>query len=169
MPDTERIVINTGPLLALIAAWGDLNILQSLYRQILIPFEVCQEIQAGGPGEFGVKQFEEAGWLQKQSEPLKIAPILINTLDRGEAAVIQLALNKKVQTVCIDEAAGRRMARLNGLSLTGSVGILLRARREGYTFSMKDAIQRMTDRGIWLSERVVTFALNQVGEKNNQK
>jgi hypothetical protein len=31
---------------------------------------------------------------------------------------------------------------------------------------MKDAIQRMTDKGIWLSERVITFALIQAGEEN---
>jgi predicted nucleic acid-binding protein len=166
MPDTQNIVINTGPLLALIAALNDLSVLQSLYHQVLVPFEVCQEVQAGGSSRFGVKQFKEAKWLQKWSNPIDIAPILINTLDQGEAAVIQLALNEKIPTVCIDEAAGRRMARLSGLSLTGSIGVLLRARREGHTFLMKDAIQRMTDKGIWLSERVITFALIQAGEEN---
>jgi predicted nucleic acid-binding protein len=166
MPDTEKIVINTGPLIALVAALEDLSVLQSLYNQVLVPFEVCQEMLAGGRSGFGVKQFEEASWLQKWPDPLDIAPILINSLDQGEAAVIQLALNQKVETVCIDEAVGRRMARLSGLSLTGSVGILLRARREGYSFSMQNAIQRMTDKGIWLSQRVVNFALNQANEGN---
>jgi len=31
MPETESIVINTGPLLALIAAYGDLSLLERLY------------------------------------------------------------------------------------------------------------------------------------------
>ena len=56
--------------------------------------------------------------------------VVINT-----SPIIQLALNQNIQTVVIDEVAGRRIARLNGLSVTGSIGILLRAQREGYQFS----------------------------------
>jgi predicted nucleic acid-binding protein len=164
MPETQRIVINTSPLIALVSALGDLSVLQSLYTQVLVPFEVCQELLAGGFSEFAVKEFEAAHWLQKQSTPLAISPILINSLDRGEAAVIQLALNEGIQTVCIDESVGRRVARLSGLSLTGSIGILLRAKREGYTFSIREAIERMRNRGIRLSETVIAFALEQAGE-----
>jgi len=98
----------------------------------------------------------------------------VNSLDVGEASVIQLALNERIRTVCIDESAGRRMARLNGLLVTGSVGILLRARRaclrayphrqEGHSFSMREALQRMKSRGIWLSQSVEDFALREAGE-----
>jgi len=80
--------------------------------------------------------------------------------------VVQLALHKNISTVCIDEAMGRRVARLNGLKLTGSIGILIRAKKEGFPIVIRDAIQRMKDHGIWLSEGVVSFALDQVGEDN---
>jgi len=39
MPETNKIVINTGPLLALIAGLGDLKILNSLYEQVVVPYE----------------------------------------------------------------------------------------------------------------------------------
>ncbi len=52
MPETEKLVINTGPLLALIASVGDLSLLELLYRRVLVPFEVCQEIEAGGTSGF---------------------------------------------------------------------------------------------------------------------
>jgi predicted nucleic acid-binding protein len=100
----------------------------------------------------------------KKTHPLIISPFLLNSLDVGEAAVIQLALNSNIQTVCIDEVVGRRIARLNGLSLTGSIGILLRAKREGYSLSMKSAIEKMLDRNIRLSETVINFALKEAGE-----
>ena len=165
MPDTEKIVIDTGALIALVAALGDLKVLQSLYGQVLVPYEVCQEIRAGGPNGFAVIEFENASWLQKRPYPLDIAPILKNSLDIGEASVIQLALNEKIRTVCIDEPRGRRIARLSGLFLTGSIGILLRAKREGHPCSMSRAIQRMEQRGVRLSERVKTFALKEAGEE----
>lgn len=70
----------------------------------------------------------------------------------------------KISVVCIDEAVGRRVARLNSLKLTGSTGILIRAKKEGLPIVMKDAIQRMKSHGIWLSEGVISFALEQSGE-----
>ena len=165
MPDTERIVIDTAPLISLVAALGDLKVLQSLYSQVLVPFEVCQEILNGGSSGFAVAEFEAADWLRKCRTPLEISsPLLIPGLDRGEASVIQLAINEKVKTVCIDETIGRRVAKLNGLSLTGSIGILLRAKKEGYSFSMQEAIQGMKNRKIRLSEKVVSFALNEAGK-----
>ena len=166
MPETQEIVINTSPIIALVAALGDLRVLQ-IYRQVWIPLEVCQEIAVGGKARFALAEFEAAHWLQKHPHPLSIAPVLLNTLDKGEAAVIQLALDKTVATVCIDEPAGRRVARLHNLALTGSLGILLRALREGYTFSMSSAIERMRAHGIRLSTRVIEFALTQAGENKN--
>ena len=111
----KSIVINTGTLLALIAAWGGLQPLQPLYRRVLVPWEVGEEIRRGGVAGFGIAEFEAAGFLQRQAAPVSITPFLRNSLDLGEAAVIQLALNGGIETVCIDETAGRRMARLHRL------------------------------------------------------
>lgn len=164
MPDTHALVINTAPLIALVAALDNLRILQT-YDRVQVPREVCQEILVGGPGQFAVAAFEAAHWLQKNPAPVdNITAVLLNSLDTGEAAVIQLALDEHIQTVCIDEIAGRRMARLHGLAVTGSLGVLLRARRAGYNISLRDALQRMRNRGIWLSDRVINFALAQAGE-----
>ena len=141
MPSPERIVINTSPLIALVAALGDLTILTSLYTEVLVPFEVCQEILIGGSSNFAIAEFTDANWLQKQPNLLNISPLLLTSLDIGEASVIQLALNENIPTVCIDESVGRRIARLSGLSVTGSIGILLRAKQEGYPLSIKQSIQ----------------------------
>jgi len=73
---------------------------------------------------FGVGEFERSHFIEKGSHALTVAPFLRNVLDLGEASVIQFALDENIDTVCIDEALGRRIARLNGLKLTGSTGIL---------------------------------------------
>lgn len=118
MPETEKLVINTGPLLALIAGVGDLSLLKLLYKRVLVPFEVCQEIEAVGSSGFGVSEFRRSSFIEKRSNSLPITPFLRNALDSGEASVIQLALDENIHTVCIDESMGRRIARLNGLKLT---------------------------------------------------
>lgn len=163
MPETQEIVINTGPMIAIVAALGSLDVLK-IYRRVCVPLEVCGEITTGESSRFAALEFEAAHWLEKWKQPLSLSAMLLNSLDVGEASVIQLALNERIRTVCIDESAGRRMARLNDLLVTGSVGILLRARREGHPFSMREALQRMKSRGIWLSQSVEDFALREAGE-----
>ena len=162
MSEAKEIVMNTGPIIALVAALGDLSVLQSLYSRVLVPYEVCREVCAGGSSGFAVEEFEKADWLRRWPEQLHLSPYIRNSLDIGEASVIQLALNEGVNTVCIDEAVGRRVARLNELSLTGSLGILLRAKREGYPLDLVVAIRRMKERGIWLSKSVEAFVLSQI-------
>jgi predicted nucleic acid-binding protein len=71
-------------------------------------------------------------------------------------------LDEKIDLVCIDETVGRRIARLNGLKLTGSIGILLKAQMRGYPVSIPEAIARMRQHGIWLGERLITEVLAQV-------
>ena len=165
MPDKKFLVINTSPTLALIAALGDLKILDVLYDKVLMPFEVCLELQAGGNTGFGLSAFEEASWIHKKQHPLDaVTPFLANSLDRGEAAVIQLALDEGISRVAIDEVSGRRVARLSGLTVTGSIGILLRAKKEGYPITLRTAIERMHRQGIWLSQSVIDFALRESGE-----
>jgi predicted nucleic acid-binding protein len=160
MPKADELVINTGPLIALTAALGDLRVLK-IYSRVWVPYEVQQEILHGGAMDFAVAEFQAAIWLRILDTPLQITPLLRRLLDVGEASVIQLAQNRSLQTVCIDEAAGRRIARMSGLQVTGSLGILLRALRGGYTFSMHNAIQRMQQQGVWLSADVVKFALSE--------
>ena len=43
--------------------------------------------------------------------------------------------------------------------VTGSIGILLKAKTMGYPVSIPEAIHRMRERGIWLSQDVIRFAL----------
>ncbi len=164
MPNPQTIVINTSPLIALVAAWGNLARLQPLYHEVLVPFEVVQEILQGGISNFGIAEFQAANWLIQQDRPLNILPFLRNSLDLGEASVIQLALDQSIATVCIDEAVGRRVARLNGLTVTGSIGILLKAKQHDPAMSVKVAIDNMLRRNIRLSQTVIDFALNESGE-----
>lgn len=102
--------------------------------------------------------------LERLESSQQINPYLINSLDRGEASVIQAALDLGIDTVCIDEAVGRRIARLNGLNLTGSLGILIRAKRELGNISITEAIGSMRRNGIWISDRLASLAVREAGE-----
>jgi predicted nucleic acid-binding protein len=83
MPSPEKIAINAGPTLALVAALGSLDLLRNLYKEVIVPYEVGQEIVAAGSSGFATKEFTEAAWLRKREQPVWPHPFLSNSLDVG--------------------------------------------------------------------------------------
>ncbi len=150
----NNLVINTGPVIALIAALNDLEILNRNYDKVIVPQRVVQEILAKGNDRVDAKIFLENQFITKIEKPVEINTFLENSLDSGEASVIQTALNRNINTVCIDESAGRRIARLNNLKLTGSLGIIISAINNEENIDLKKAINNMRSNGIWISEKL---------------
>ncbi len=165
MPSPDRIVINTGPLIALVAGLGSLELLRDMYKEVIVPAEVALEIGALKTSQFVQPEFEAGrSWLAVVASPVHLPSWLRSSLDPGEASVIQTAEDKKISTVVIDEAAGRRVASLCGLKVTGSVGILLRAKAEGRLPSVKHVLNAMKSNGVWLGSQVLRQALRLAGE-----
>jgi predicted nucleic acid-binding protein len=161
----RELVINTGPVIALVAATGSLGWLPALYQQVWIPHEVMAEISAGGPGNpeaTAIKEAINAFCLSDLATSISLA--LLHELDLGEASVIHTALARGIPTVAIDEKAGRRIARLHGLKVTGSLGILIKAKEQHLIDNLTDCIARMRDHGIWISPSLIQQALSAVGE-----
>lgn len=160
MPDGVRIIVtNTTPLISLAVATDSLDILRALYDRVVVPLEVSEEILAAGSQAPGVEAFRKATWLERRKDAIELPLYLRNTLDRGEASVIQTAVTERIEKVGIDESVGRRIARLNGLVLTGTAGILVKAKQQGYPVNLTLALERMKSHGIWLGETVVHFVL----------
>ena len=152
------LVINTSPLISLIVSLGDLSILRSLYDQVIVPREVCDEITIKDPSFFDAKIFLETDWLKKIHTEVEISPFLKNSLDKGEASVIQTAVDKSIELVCIDEIVGRRIARLHNLKITGSLGIIIAAKKE-LNINIEQVISNMRKHGIWISQELEKEAL----------
>jgi len=164
----KKIVINTGPMIALIAGLNDLKILEKYYDEVIVPQRVIKEILAKGKKRFDAQIFLENNYLKKLDNPVEISTFLKNSLDPGEASVIQIALNKKIETVCIDEAAGRRIARLNNLKLTGSLGIIISAINNGENIDLKKLIKNMRNNGVWISDQLKEKALDLIDVEKNK-
>ena len=80
MPD---FVINTGPIIALTAAMGELKFLGQIYSEILIPREVVLELEAGRIDCHELNAMSEAGSVLKQLRTEVDLPVLLRSqLDR---------------------------------------------------------------------------------------
>ena len=104
-----------------------------MYGRIVIPYEVLQEIEAGGPGNLEIIALRSiASKVLIGGQPTQIDAAMLREIDLGESSVISSALIHVIDTVAIDEKAGRRLARIHGLKVTGSIGILLKAKRHNF-------------------------------------
>ncbi len=161
---SEPIVVNTSPLLAL-SACGQIELLRALHSRVVVPEAVIAELERGQAGVDPLAlDMERPAWLEVVALRQSPSPLLEAYLDEGEASVITLALELGITRVVIDERRGRAVARTMGLEATGSVGVLLRAKREGLLAAVKPSLEAMQAQGIWLSARLRTFALQEAGE-----
>ena len=75
---------------------------------------------------------------------------------------MQAALAEGADLVLMDEKIGRNMAEYLGLTVAGTLGILLKARKAGLIPSFRDAARQMRAQGIFyntaLIERLATAA-----------
>jgi len=91
--------------------------------------------------------------------------LLRRDLDDGESEVIALAVEKQAKLVLLDESDARRTADLYGLSKTGIIGLLIRAKQEDHINSLKVELDRLLNQGgFWVEQRLYNQALNAVGE-----
>ena len=90
--------------------------------------------------------------------------MLLTDLDLGEAEVIALAQEQDADLVIMDERFARRHARRLGLRLTGTLGVLLRAKERGFVSKIEPLIAELQHGGIRLSDAVVEEVLRLAGE-----
>ena len=119
------VVADTTPLHYLILI-DEVNLLPILFRQVLLPLAVHQELQhPRTPPEVRQWIAQPPEWLEVRAVSSITSPALMN-LDPGEREAIQLALDLGIDTILIDEAAGRQAAEALHLEVRGTLGILER-------------------------------------------
>ena len=162
MPE-KLIVCNATPIISL-SSIGQLTLLGKLYDRVIIPPAVAAEVLAGGRKRVGVDEFRRADWIEKRPliDPRR-ADLLVD-LDRGEAEVIALAQELNANLVIIDERLGRRHARRLGLPITGTLGVLLRAKQMGFISELTPLITHLRHGGIHLGDDVVAKILQLADE-----
>jgi predicted nucleic acid-binding protein len=163
------VVADTSPLFYL-AKLDRLDLLRVLYHQVHIPPEVWRETLAGAQTEPSLTaQFFAAqtdGWLVLAAMPSVSADAELSALDAGESEAISLALQLRAMLI-IDEKRGRAVATHLGLAVTGTLGVLLEAKRLGAIPALKPELIRLRqETGFRFSAELEQHALQLVGENS---
>lgn len=125
---------------------------------------VNKEILASGKSGIGVKELGESTWLKKEKvKDIKKVKLLYE-LEEGEAEVIILAMEKGIKQVLIDEKVARLQAKILGLEVIGTLGVLLKAKKKGLIKRLKPVINSIVEGGIWIKDDIVKGILKDAGE-----
>ncbi|MCU4972610.1 DUF3368 domain-containing protein [Halobacteria archaeon AArc-m2/3/4] len=163
MPSSEVVVSNTSPLLNLALA-DRLDVLPEQFESIVVPDAVQTELLAGEDGVGRLETLLESDFVSVQpAENRELVRELRSELDAGEAAAIALALERDADLVLINERDGRTVARRHDLTITGVVGILLRAARDE-TVDIETAMSELRDAGFWIGDDLYRRAIESVAE-----
>lgn len=157
---TPVTVVNAGPLMVL-AKLNLLHLLKQLYGRVYFTEAVYHEVVTEGMRQGHADASTLYQFLRQEAwaaTPVTSIPpaILAAALDRGERESIALAVLYGA-LLLIDEEAGRSTARSFGLSVHGSLGVLIEAHRnhlidaDQLRFYFAE-IERRTD--IWISPRL---------------
>ena len=158
------VVSDTGPLIAL-AKMNRLDLLTKIFGQVLIPPSVYRELFA--------KYGPESMRLDKSlpdlihTVPMPVFSPTVKTatskLDIGEQQAIALAFEKHALLI-IDDRLGRAVARRLGLSITGTVGVLIMAKKKNLLPAVLPLLNKMRHQGYWLSDEILAIAAKLSGE-----
>lgn len=152
---------NTTPLIAL-SSIGQLELMPRLFGKVHVVSEVIDECATGGA--ISVPRLRTLNWvLEVQSTPIdQVTPLL--ALDRGEKHTLDMALKAKANRVIIDEKLGRALAEYLGLTVTGTLGILLHAKQAGWISSFRAVVAEMQEQGIRYHPALIEKLAASIGE-----
>lgn len=154
-------VVDTGPIIALVAS-GELRILEKLFSQVVVPLDVWAELvhKPGAPEPAALLALSNLRVEPTLSPP----PIEAAALDAGERAVIVAAATHPGCVVLLDEKRGRRVATTLGITVYGTISVLLEAKRRTLVPAIAPILRKMVDNGYHLAPELVRAAVSAAGE-----
>lgn len=150
----RKVVVNSTPLISLCRV-GLLNLLKKQYGEITIPEAVYREISK--KNDSIRNQIASCDWIHVESvKETKSKKMYKAKLHEGEVEVMILAQEYDGDhLVVIDDGPARRTAEYLGLNLTGTIGLLIKAKTNGLIDAVMPIVREMELKGIYFSETLV--------------
>jgi hypothetical protein len=158
-----EVIVDTSPLQYL-HQLELLDLLPELYGEILVPEGVVREIAAGHALGVALPELKALPWIQVRRVAGSSVLPLISDLGAGEREVLALALEADHPLVVLDDALARRVAKRLELTLTGTLGLLLRARETGRIARLEPFLDRLEALHFRLDRHTRSSALKLAGE-----
>lgn len=159
------LVADSGPLIAL-ARLGCLELPARYFESVLITATVWEEVTRKPDVDEAPRLAfaAKATHIRVVADPETIPESLLRTtIDAGERAAIALGIELNA-CLLIDDRRARQVAIEQGRPVIGTLGLLLRAREEGFIAALRPLIERLQATGYYMSNDLVASVLASLGE-----
>jgi predicted nucleic acid-binding protein len=149
-----RTIIADTSCLIVLTKISELDLLKRIYGEVVVTTAISSE--------YG-QQLPE--WVEiADPQDHYRQQILELQLDSGEASAIALAMETSDSTIILDDYKARRVAQQLGLRITGTIGVIVRAKLQGLIPSIKPLIDKIKTTDFRVSEMLEMQALREAGE-----
>jgi hypothetical protein len=154
-------ISDTSPLLYLYRV-GAISLLADLFDVIWVPETVITELTTGRRKGYDVPDPLRFPWTHVVNPKSMPSEWLALDLGPGELAAMALALEYPGHVILLDDMLARRTAQAAGLSVWGTLRVLLEAKSHHLITAVGPFIVRLQDAGMWISpdlmRRILTLA-----------
>ncbi len=150
----HKTIISDTSCLILLDKIAELQILNKLFGTIITTTEVAAEFGQALPAWVEIK---DPGNKNYQS-------IIEVSVDKGEASAIALAIELNDCLLIIDDLKGRKLAQQLGLTVTGTLGVIIDAKLAGIIDSVKPVLSKIKSTNCRITEQLELLVLKKAGE-----
>jgi predicted nucleic acid-binding protein len=143
----RRWIVNASPLIFL-AQIDQLPLLKQLADEVLVPFSVRDEVLVPKKQKLPI---ELPDWLSLREDLLLPPEIAGWDLGAGESQVLAHTLISGGEAV-LDDFEARQCARALGVPVTGTLGVILRAKKSRLIPVARPLLEELLRRGLYLSK-----------------
>lgn len=138
--------------------------MEEFYARILVPPGVVAELEQGRAIGIDLPDIRALPWVKIQApKGLDKVPMAAD-LGAGEKEVLALGLQVPAAVVILDDRLGRLYGKALKLTVSGTLGTLLRARLEGRIDQIEPLLDQLDRLGFRLSARTRAAIVKQSGE-----
>ena len=130
-----------------------------------MPQAVADELRQGHLKGINVPSIDALAWaaVQQSVSRVDLQRVPAN-LDAGEREAIALALGKTDPLLIVDDAAARTHAKTLGIPVTGTLGVLVKAKQVGLIAAIRPCLDLLDRAGFYVKADVRARILSLAGE-----
>lgn len=159
----RELVCDTSPLQYL-HQLGQLDLLPRLAGKVVVPPAVVMELAVGRAAGYDVPTPDALGWIEIIHPASESAERLIGNLGPGETEVLMLAMERPDAIAVVDDKLARWVAETLNLKFTGTLGLLLDAKRAGLVERIAPLLDRLQELRFWASPAARRLIQRAAGE-----
>lgn len=148
-------VISDASCLIVLFETHALKLLQRTYGIVTTTPEVASEVR-----------FKLPDWIIVRS-PTKAVIDLPTSIDRGEASAIALAIEIPDSILILDDRAARKYAKGLGMNVTGTLGVIVKAKLDGIIPSIRPFVEAIRTTDFRFSATIEAEDYAMAGEEND--